>query len=125
VATIAVDGDWIVVRLSALERLGAFVISEPRGRVEDVREVRVSDTPWKELRGVRAPGTGLPGAVMLGTLRFSGGRDFAAVYGKSKKAVVVEFEGGRYGRFVVTNERAEELAATIAAVAGSDHPRAQ
>jgi len=122
VATIAVDGDWIVVRLSVLERLGALVRSDPRGRVEDVREVRVSDTPWKELRGLRAPGTGLPGAVMLGTLRFSGGRDFAAVYGKSKKAVVVEFERGRYGRFVVTCARGDEVAATIAAVTGGSTP---
>ena len=110
------DGDWIVVRLSVLERLGACVLSDPRGRVEAVREVRVSDMPWKELRGIRAPGTGIPGSVMLGTLRYSGGRDFAAVYGKSKKAVVVEFDEGRYGRFVVTHDRADELAATIAAV---------
>jgi hypothetical protein len=116
---LAVDGDWVVVRLSLLERLGALVTNDPRGRVEAVRAVRFTDRPWRELRGLRAPGTGLPGAIMLGTLRYSGGRDFAAVYGKTGKAVVVDFEGDRYGRFIVTNERAEELAATIAAVTGA------
>ena len=118
-ARIEIEGDSVVVRLSVLERLGAFVGSDPRGRVEAVRAVRVSDRPWKELRGLRAPGTGLPGAIMLGTLRYTGGRDFAAVYGKSRKAVVVDFEGDRYGRFVVTQNRAEEVAATIRSVRGT------
>jgi len=58
-ATLAVDGNELVVRLSALEKIGAL-----RGNIRvplaSVRAVRVSETPWSELRGVRAPGTGLP-----------------------------------------------------------------
>jgi hypothetical protein len=113
VAGLDVEGDSVVVRLSLLERLGAFVASEPRTPVAAVETVRVSDDPWSELRGIRAPGTGWPGVIALGTRRYSGGRDFVAVYGRKQKAVVVECNRGRWGRFVVTHDQAEQLAATI------------
>lgn len=119
-AGLEVEGDSVVVRLSALERLGALAGS-PRRPLGAVEAVRVSETPWKELRGLRAPGTGWPGKIMLGTLRYSGGRDFAAVYGRTGKAVVVDFAPGGYRRFVVSLEHAEDVAATIAAVAGKSH----
>jgi hypothetical protein len=76
---------------SALEKIGAL-----RGNISiplaSVRVVRVSDTPWSEMRGVRAPGTGLPGVISLGTRRGSGIHDFAAVYGR-RPALVIEFGG--------------------------------
>jgi hypothetical protein len=79
-ATLAVDGNDLVVRLSALEKIGAL-----RGNIRvplaSVRAVRVSDTPWSELRGIRAPGTGLPRVISLGTRRGPGVHDFAAATG--------------------------------------------
>jgi len=67
-ATLAVDGNELVVRLSTLEKIGAL-----RGNIRlplaSVRAVRVSETPWSELRGIRAPGTGLPGVISLCTRR--------------------------------------------------------
>ena len=67
-ATLTVDGNHLVVLLSALEKIGALRgnISVP---LSSVRAVRVSDTPWSELRGIRAPGTGLPRVISLGTRR--------------------------------------------------------
>jgi hypothetical protein len=62
---------------------------------------------------MRAPGTGLPGVIALGTRRYKGGRDFVAVYGRSREAVVVEFKAGPYGRFVVTDPDAEQSAITL------------
>ena len=80
-ATLTVDGNHLVVLLSALEKIGAL-----RGNISvplaSVRVVRVSDTPWSELRGIRAPGTGLPGVISLGSRRGGGIHDFAAVYGR-------------------------------------------
>lgn len=95
-ATLAVNRNDLVVRLSALEKIGAL-----RGNIRvplaSVRAVRVSDTPWSELRGIRAPGTGLPGVISLCTRRGPGVHDFAAVYGR-RPAIVVEMTGASFDR---------------------------
>jgi uncharacterized protein len=61
VATLAVDGNDVVVRLSALEKIGALrgnirvpLASRPRGAHQR--------RPLVQLRGIRAPGIGLPGS---------------------------------------------------------------
>jgi hypothetical protein len=115
-ARLEVDGADVVVRLSWLERLGAFGAG-PRVPVAAVTAVRVSADPWRELRGVRAPGTGWPGVIALGTRVYKGGRDFAAVYGR-RPAVVVELAGAAYGRLVVSAADAEAAAAAVGAAAG-------
>jgi len=98
--TLTVDGNHLVVLLSALEKIGAL-----RGNISvplaSVRAVRVSDTPWSELRGIRAPGTGLPRVISLGTRRGPGVHDFAAVYGP-RPALVVEMTGASFDRLVVS-----------------------
>ena len=86
-ATIAVDGNDLVVRLSTLERIGALR-GDIRLPLASVRVVRVSDTPGSELRGIRAPGIGVPGVISLCTRRGLGFRDFAAVYGRCPVLVV-------------------------------------
>ena len=111
-ATIAVDGSDLVVRLSALEKIGAL-----RGNIRlplaSVRVVRVSNTPWSELRGIRAPGTGVPGLISLCTRRGPGVHDFAAVYGR-RPALVVEMSGVSFDRLVVSCADAAEAAARAA-----------
>jgi hypothetical protein len=111
-ATLTVDGNHLVVLLSALEKIGALRrnISVP---LASVRVVRVSDTPWSELRGIRVPGTGLPGVISLGTRRGPGIRDFTAVYGR-RPALVVEMTGASFDRLVVTCADAAEAAARAA-----------
>jgi hypothetical protein len=85
---------------------------EIRVPLSAVAAVRSVDDPWPELRGIRAPGTGLPNVIAVGTRRGGFGKDFAAVHGKGP-AVVVELEGAEYGRLVVTAEDAAARAATI------------
>ena len=55
-----------MVGLSWLEKLGAF-----RGNVRvplhAVRAAQADAEPWSALRGVRSPGTGIPGVIALGT----------------------------------------------------------
>jgi hypothetical protein len=112
-AKMGVEGGTLVVHLSPLEKLGAF-----RGDVRvartAVRAVRVVADPWPELRGIRAPGTGIPGVIALGTRRGRGTRDFAAVY-RRRPAVVVELEGDRFDRLVVTDDDAVATAAALSA----------
>ena len=40
--------------------------------------------PFRELSGLRAPGTGLPGVIALGTWRGRGQKDFAALFDAGK-----------------------------------------
>lgn len=93
-AELTVGEGTVTLALSRLECLEGFhgSITVPAAAVVDVRAV---DDTWAELRGVRAPGTGLPGVVMVGTRRGSFGRDFAAVHGKGR-GVVVELEGQEF-----------------------------
>jgi hypothetical protein len=109
VATLRYDGDELVLHLAWLEKLGAFRgdVRVPRS---SIREVRASDRPWSELRGMRAPGTGIPGVISLGTRRGGGIRDFVAVYG-NRPAVVAELEGAEFDRLVVSVHDTADVAA--------------
>jgi hypothetical protein len=113
-ATIAVDGNDLVVRLSALENIGALR-GDIRLPLACVRAVRVSGTPWSELRGIRAPGTGVPGVISLGTRRGSGFHDFAAVYGR-RPALIVEMTGASFDRLVVSCLDAADATARAAEI---------
>jgi hypothetical protein len=53
------------------------------------------------LRGVRAPGTGIPYVVLLGTMRFKEGKDFTAIY-KRKPVKIYEFSAGEFKRWIVS-----------------------
>jgi hypothetical protein len=101
---LVVEGSDLEVRLSPLEKLGAMR-GDVRIPLSSVTAVRVSDHPWSELRGLRAPGTGIPGVISLCTRRGSGFRDFAAVYLR-KPAVVLEAEGAEFDRLVISSSDA-------------------
>lgn len=61
------------------------------------------------MRGVRAPGTGIPFLIMLGTLRnFRGWRAFCAVY-KKRPAVIINFKSGKFNSWIITTEDAEGI----------------
>lgn len=111
-ARLVADADALTVRLSRLERLGAVIARDPSVPLSAVRDVRTTADPWRELRGIRAPGTGVPGLIALGTRRTSLGRDFAAVYRRGP-GVVVEIQGAAYRRFVVSAADAPAVAAQI------------
>jgi len=116
VADLEVDGDELVLHLRAIEKAeGAH--GDIRIPLSAVTAVRAVDDPWPELRGIRAPGTGLPNVIAVGTRRGNFGKDFAAVHGKGP-AVVVELAGAPYGRLVVTADDAAARATSIARAAG-------
>jgi len=110
-ARLSVEGEELLLDLSGLEKLEGFH-GNIRVPCSSVRSVRCTDDPWSELRGIRAPGTGLPGVIAVGTRRGSGIKDFAAVHGQGP-AVVVELEGAEYGRLVVTEENAQSAAESL------------
>jgi hypothetical protein len=111
-ARLALEGDRVVLHLSVLERIGGMIggdIDVPRSAVT---AVRVAPDPSRELRGIRSPGTGWPGVIALGHRRAKGVHDFAAVY-RNRPSVVVELEGQRFDRLVVSCDDPEAVAAAI------------
>jgi len=101
-------GDDIHVRLSRWEHLGALHrdLSAPLSAVRSIDE---QDDLWKLIRGMRAPGTAWPGAIMLGTTRYRGGKDFCAVY-RHRPGVVVTLEGQEFARWLLTDATAADIA---------------
>ena len=102
-AQVIEEGSELRLILSPLERIGAMhgSLSAPKSSLVNTF---VMDQPWDRkvgMKGARAPGTGVPGVIMLGTLRGRGFKDFAAVHGK-RSAKVFEFEGQEFRRWIVT-----------------------
>jgi len=123
VAKLEVAGGRVEVVLSQKERLAAL-----RGDVSaalgEIAAVRVSPHPFGELRGIRAPGTGVPGVIALGTWRHRGGKDFVAIY-RRRPAVVVEFVPGcEFDRLIVGVEDPDETITRIRAAITSAKPTA-
>jgi hypothetical protein len=116
-AELGVDGGELVLHLSTLEKAEGMH-GDIRVPLASVTSVRAVDNPWPELRGIRAPGTGVPRVIAVGTRRGSFGKDFVAVPG-TKSAVVVELTGTGFSRLVATIEDAAGVAAAIDAARGA------
>jgi hypothetical protein len=101
-AEIRVSDDELELHLSVLEATGAFHGSI-RVPLSSVTAARVIEHPTDELRGLRVPGTSLPGVVELGTWVGSFGKDFWAV-DKPGAAVILELEGQKYERLIASQK---------------------
>jgi hypothetical protein len=93
-AQVIEENGELVIRLSFREKIFALH-GNPRAKE--------SENPWSKevLRGVRAPGTGIPYVVLLGTMRFKGGKDFTAIY-KRGPVRIYEFKAGEFKRWIVS-----------------------
>ncbi|MFZ0041785.1 MAG: hypothetical protein WAK93_10795 [Solirubrobacteraceae bacterium] len=112
-ASLLLEGDELVVCLSGAEQMAAM-----RGDVHvplsDVQTVSVDPDPWCALRGVRAPGTGLPGMVAYGVRRLTGDRpDFAAVHGRGPAVRIELGPRATFRRLLVTVEDPEQTVAKL------------
>ncbi|MFL5863948.1 MAG: hypothetical protein ACJ780_24785 [Solirubrobacteraceae bacterium] len=114
-----VQSDELVIRLSGVEQAAALR-REVRVPLSAVARVCAEPDPWGALRGMRAPGTGIPGVVAYGVRRVTGGApDFAAIHGCGPAVRVDLAPGAPFGRLVVTVDDAEQ---TVAAVRALTHP---
>jgi hypothetical protein len=100
VARLDVDGTLLSLHLEPLERLGALH-GDVTVALARVLAVRTSSEMWRELRGIRAPGTGFPYLIMLGTTRYRSGKDFCAVYRRGP-GVVVDLADAEFSRLLVS-----------------------
>ena len=101
-AKVNVINDQLILELSFWERVGALH-SGPRVAISALAKVEFVENLWsnKVLRGVRAPGTGIPFAVLLGTMRGRKYRDFTAIKGKGA-GVVLSLNEGTFERWIFT-----------------------
>ncbi len=115
-ATIELDGRDAVVRLTPLEKLGALR-GDVRVPLAAVRGSRVVTRPGAEVRGLRAPGTAVPGVVAVGTWR-RGRRvkEFVAVHG-TQAGIIVDLDPAqaRFARLVVSLPEPEEAGRLLSA----------
>ena len=108
-ARVVVNGDRVRFELSLWEKLGAFAHSQEIA-ISDVDSVEIVSNPWPSavLKGVRAPGTGIPFIVMLGTMRYCGGKDLCAIY-KRRPSAVVTLKSGPYKRWILEIKDMSEI----------------
>jgi hypothetical protein len=119
VASLEVESGELIVRLSGVERAAAMR-REVRIPLSCVIGVCAEPDPWGALRGIRAPGTGIPGVAAYGVRRVTGGApDFAAVHGRGPAVRIDLAPGASFGRIVVTVDDAQR---TVDAVRALTHP---
>lgn len=106
-------GSYVILALTPKEKLFALHAS-PQAKFSDVISVRKVKRIWsrKIMKGVRAPGTGFPRVVALGTWRYLRGKNFVAVYRK-RPGYVVTFNSGAFKQWVVTPDNTEEEIRTM------------
>jgi hypothetical protein len=92
----------LTLKLSRLEKIGALHGDISVASSQLISKSDVSN-PWtkEHLRGTRSPGTGIPYRILLGTMRFKGGKDFCAIY-KRTPAVIYVFKDAPFKRWVVS-----------------------
>jgi hypothetical protein len=95
------EGDYLRYDLNWLENLGALG-RDPKAKTSNLTSVKKAENPWTRevLRGMRAPGTGFPFLIMLGTMRYLTGKDFCVVY-KKRPVLILEFKDERFKRWVI------------------------
>ena len=103
-AELLVNDDVVTISLSAVEKAEALHVDVqvPRAAVASARMV---PDGMEEVHGLRLPGTGFPGVIMVGTWWDGEKVTFAVCHGR-RPAVVVELTGQCYDRIVVTVEKA-------------------
>ena len=101
-------GSYIILALTPKEKFFGLH-SSPQAKFGEIMSVRKVEKIWsrKVIRGVRAPGTGLPWVMALGTWRYLRGKNFVAVYRK-RPCYVITFISGEFKQWVVTPDNSEE-----------------
>ncbi len=110
-AELIVEGDELVVRLRAVERVEA-VHGEVRVPLGSVRTVEVLDDAVGAVHGFRV-GTGIPGSVAIGTFSSRDDKIFAVVHHDTPRGVRVDLEGAQYDELIVGCDDPEAVAAIL------------
>jgi hypothetical protein len=111
VADLIVEGDELVVRLRPVEKVEA-VHGEVRVPLSTVSTVEVLDDAMTAIHGIRV-GTGIPGAVAVGTFTSRTAKIFAVIHHDTHRGVRVHLEGAQFDELVVGCDDPEAVAAAV------------
>ncbi len=102
-AKVIEQGDRMILKLSLIEKIFALHFKKLTVSKAKLISKKGYAKPWSAevLQGVRAPGTGFPYLILLGTMRYKGGKDFTAIYRK-RPVTVYEFANYSFKRWIVT-----------------------
>jgi hypothetical protein len=95
-------GDELELSLTKREKIAALH-GNLIARKSNLISRKVVEKPFQSglLKGVRAPGTGIPFYILLGTMRYMGGKDFTIIY-RNNPVEVFEFKSGPYKRWIIS-----------------------
>lgn len=110
-AQLRVDGDTLMVRLSIVDTM-LSVRSSMRFPLAAVQRVYVDHTVAEEPRGVKAPGTYVPGVLTMGTFHCEGVKTFWNIR-RGAQAIVVELDGQKIDRLVIEQANPDEIVDNI------------
>ncbi len=101
-AKVIESANQLQLKLSVLEKIFALHGDIWVDKSLLTKKVMV-ENPWRRdvLKGIRAPGAAIPFVVLLGTMRYRGGKDFTAIY-KKKPVEIFEFKDAVFKRWVIT-----------------------
>ena len=98
-ARVAVAGDDLIVEVEGMDKLWALK-SRLTVPLANVRGATADPGIVREAKGVRAPGTHVPGVVVAGSFYTEGERVFLDVR-DGDKAIVIELGDEKYARLVI------------------------
>lgn len=107
-AELLVQGSELVVSLSGKEKLGALQKSDLRFPVGSITSISRVERGRDSVVGIRAPGTGVPGKIALGTWRTRAGKDFVATY-NSDPAYLITMMGQDFDRLIISGGEVEDV----------------
>ncbi|MEU4532421.1 hypothetical protein AB0F49_29735 [Micromonospora ureilytica] len=110
-ANVLIDGDDLVVQIEGMDRLWSLK-SRMVIPLANVRGATADPGIAAEPKGLRAPGTSLPGVITAGTFHQDGERVFWNIR-DGARAVVIELADEHYARLVV---EVADPAATVALI---------
>ena len=96
------DGEFLTLKLSLLEKVGALH-GDIKVAKSSLVKVEIEENPWQStvLRGVRAPGTGIPFVILLGTMRTKKSKDFTAIYRRGSVDIYT-FKNSKFDRWIIS-----------------------
>ena len=101
-ARVVETANQLQLKLSMLEKIFALHGDIRVDKSLLTKKVMV-EKPWRRsvIKGFRAPGAVIPYVVLLGTMRYRGGKDFTAIYNRAA-VDIYEFKDSAYKRWIVT-----------------------